>query len=59
MDKNENKAKEWFINNIIYFILILISVIFLFTAIFEISETGKSLGEILLIKCLILVIGYI
>lgn len=64
MNKNENyetsgKAKEWFINNIIYFILILISVIYLFTAIFEIAETGKSLSEILLSSALILVIGYI
>ena len=51
-NKNENKAKEWFINNIIYFILILISVIYLFTAIFEIAETGKSLRRNFIIKCI-------
>lgn len=55
----ENKAKEWFVNNIIYIIVTLISVVFLFSAIFEISETGKTLEEILLNSALILVIGYV
>ena len=41
MDKNENKAKEWFVNNIIY-IITLISAVFLFSAIFEISETENT-----------------
>jgi hypothetical protein len=59
MDKNENKAKEWFVNNIIYIIVALISAVFLFSAIFEISETGKTLEEILLNSALILVIGYV
>lgn len=55
----ENKAKEWFVNNIIYIIVTLISAVFLFSAIFEISETGKTLEEILLNSALILVIGYV
>ncbi len=55
----ENKAKDWFINNIIYFIITLISAIYLFTAIFEIAETGKTATEILLNSALILVIGYV
>ena len=54
----ENKRKDWFINNLIYLVILLISVVFIFTAIFKIAESGKTISEILLNSALILVLAY-
>ena len=53
-----NRFKDWFINNAIFLIIGLIAIAYLFTALFKFIETGKTIGEVLLSSALIFIMAY-
>lgn len=53
------ETKQFFINNAIYFMIFLISVIFTLSAVFEVVETNRSIINILIDSALIMIVGFI